>query len=349
MKTKQIKVGNVLIGGGAPIVIQSMTNTDTRDVVATLKQINELYNAGCQIARCAVPDMTAAHALGEICEKSPIPVVADIHFDYRLALESIAAGVQKVRINPGNIGSDDRVKAVVDAARAKNIPIRIGVNSGSVEKEILAKYGSPTPEALVESALYHASLLEKFDFTDICLSMKSSSVPYTMKAYQLASEKTDYPLHLGVTEAGTEYMGTIKSAAGIGGLLALGIGDTIRISLTDDPVKEIYAAKAILKAVGLNEDGVQVVSCPTCGRTRIDLIEIAKEVEQKVAGIKGKKLKVAVMGCAVNGPGEAREADLGIAGGDGVGLIFKKGEVIKKVPQAELVNALMDEINKFKE
>ena len=349
MKTKQIKVGNVLIGGGAPIVIQSMTNTDTRDAKATLKQINELYNAGCQIARCAVPDMTAAHALGEICEKSPIPVVADIHFDYRLALESIAAGVQKVRINPGNIGSDDRVKAVVDAARAKNIPIRIGVNSGSVEKEILAKYGSPTPEALVESALYHASLLEKFDFTDICLSMKSSSVPYTMKAYQLASEKTDYPLHLGVTEAGTEYMGTIKSAAGIGGLLALGIGDTIRVSLTDDPVKEIYAAKAILKVVGLHEDGVQVVSCPTCGRTRIDLIEIAKEVEQKVAGIKGKKLKVAVMGCAVNGPGEAREADLGIAGGDGVGLIFKKGEVIKKVPQAELVNALMDEINKFKE
>lgn len=349
MKTKQIKVGNVLIGGGASIVIQSMTNTDTRDVVATLKQINELYDAGCQIARCAVPDMTAAHALGEICEKSPIPVVADIHFDYRLALESIAAGVQKVRINPGNIGSDDRVKAVVDAARAKNIPIRIGVNSGSVEKEILAKYGSPTPDALVESALYHASLLEKFDFTDICLSMKSSSVPYTMKAYQLASEKTEYPLHLGVTEAGTEYMGTIKSAAGIGGLLALGIGDTIRVSLTDDPVKEIYAAKAILKAVGLNEDGVQVVSCPTCGRTRIDLIEIAKEVEQKVAGIKGKKLKVAVMGCAVNGPGEAREADLGIAGGDGVGLIFKKGEVIKKVPQAELVNALMDEINKFKE
>lgn len=291
MKTKQIKVGNVLIGGGAPIVIQSMTNTDTRDAKATLKQINELYNAGCQIARCAVPDMTAAHALGEICEKSPIPVVADIHFDYRLALESIAAGVQKVRINPGNIGSDDRVKAVVDVARAKNIPIRIGVNSGSVEKEILAKYGSPTPEALVESALYHASLLEKFDFTDICLSMKSSSVPYTMKAYQLASEKTDYPLHLGVTEAGTEYMGTIKSAAGIGGLLALGIGDTIRVSLTDDPVKEIYAAKAILKAVGLHEDGVQVVSCPTCGRTRIDLIEIAKEVEQKVAGIKGKKTK----------------------------------------------------------
>ncbi len=347
MKTKQIKIGNVSIGGGAPIVIQSMTNTDTRDAKATLKQINDLYNAGCEIVRCAVPDMQAAHALGEICEESPIPVVADIHFDYRLALESIAAGVQKVRINPGNIGSDDRVKAVVNAAREKNIPIRIGVNSGSVEKEILAKYSAPTPEALVESALYHVGLLEKFDFTDICLSMKSSSVPYTMKAYQLASEKTNYPLHLGVTEAGTEYMGTIKSAAGIGGLLALGIGDTIRVSLTDDPIKEIFAAQAILKAVGLNEDGVQVVSCPTCGRTRIDLIEIAKEVEQKAAGIKGKKLKVAVMGCAVNGPGEAREADLGIAGGDGVGLIFKKGEVIKKVPQDELVNALMDEIDKF--
>lgn len=347
MKTKQIKIGNVSIGGGAPIVIQSMTNTDTRDAKATLKQINDLYNAGCEIVRCAVPDMQAAHALGEICEESPIPVVADIHFDYRLALESIAAGVQKVRINPGNIGSDDRVKAVVNAAREKNIPIRIGVNSGSVEKEILAKYSASTPEALVESALYHVGLLEKFDFTDICLSMKSSSVPYTMKAYQLASEKTNYPLHLGVTEAGTEYMGTIKSAAGIGGLLALGIGDTIRVSLTDDPIKEIFAAQAILKAVGLNEDGVQVVSCPTCGRTRIDLIEIAKEVEQKAAGIKGKKLKVAVMGCAVNGPGEAREADLGIAGGDGVGLIFKKGEVIKKVPQDELVNALMDEIDKF--
>ena len=342
MKTKQIKVGNVLIGGGASIVIQSMTNTDTRDAKATLKQINELYDAGCQIARCAVPDMTAAHALGEICEKSPIPVVADIHFDYRLALESIAAGVQKVRINPGNIGSDDRVKAVVDAARAKNIPIRIGVNSGSVEKEILAKYGSPTPDALVESALYHASLLEKFDFTDICLSMKSSSVPYTMKAYQLASEKTEYPLHLGVTEAGTEYMGTIKSAAGIGGLLALGIGDTIRVSLTDDPVKEIYAAKAILKAVGLNEDGVQVVSCPTCGRTRIDLIEIAKEVEQKVAGIKGKKLKVAVMGCAVNGPGEAKHADYGIAGGIKEGYIFKKGQIIKRLPEEKLVDEFIN-------
>lgn len=346
-KTRQIHVGPVAVGGGAKIAVQSMTNTDTRDAVATLAQIRALADAGCEIVRCAVPDMDAARALADICEGSPIPVVADIHFDYRLAIESIAAGVHKIRLNPGNIGSDDRVKAVVQAARARNIPIRIGVNSGSVEKSILAKYGAPTPEALVESALYHASLLEKFDFYDICLSMKSSSVPYTMSAYQLAHEQTDYPLHLGVTEAGTEYMGTIKSAAGIGGLLALGIGDTIRVSLTDDPVKEIYAAQAILKAVGLNDDGVNVVSCPTCGRTRIDLIGIAKEVEQRVAGIHGKKLKVAVMGCAVNGPGEAREADLGIAGGDGVGLIFRKGEILRRVPQEELVDALMDEIAKY--
>lgn len=346
-KTRQIHVGPVAVGGGAKIAVQSMTNTDTRDAAATLAQIRALADAGCEIVRCAVPDMDAARALADICEGSPIPVVADIHFDYRLAIESIAAGVHKIRLNPGNIGSDDRVKAVVQAARARNIPIRIGVNSGSVEKSILAKYGAPTPEALVESALYHASLLEKFDFYDICLSMKSSSVPYTMRAYRLAHEQTDYPLHLGVTEAGTEYMGTIKSAAGIGGLLALGIGDTIRVSLTDDPVKEIYAAQAILKAVGLNDDGVNVVSCPTCGRTRIDLIGIAKEVEQRVAGIRGKKLKVAVMGCAVNGPGEAREADLGIAGGDGVGLIFRKGEILRRVPQEELVDALMDEIAKY--
>ena len=318
MHTRQIHVGGVTIGGGAPVVIQSMTNTDTRDPQATLAQIDALAKAGCQVVRCAVPDMQAAHALGEICEKSPLPVVADIHFDYKLALESIAAGVHKIRINPGNIGEDSRVKAVVQAARAKGIPIRIGVNSGSVEKEILAKYGAPVPEALVESAFYHVSLLEK----------------------------CDYPLHLGVTEAGTEYMGTVKSAAGIGGLLALGIGDTIRVSLTDDPVREIYAAQAILKAVGLNEDGINVVSCPTCGRTRINLIEIAKEVEQRTANIH-KKLKVAVMGCVVNGPGEAREADLGIAGGDGVGLIFRKGEILRKVPQAELVDALMQEIDAY--
>lgn len=346
-KTRQIQVGRVAVGGGAPVSIQSMTNTDTRDIQATLVQIHALADAGCDIVRCAVPDMEAAHALATICEKSPLPVVADIHFDYRLALESIAAGVDKIRLNPGNIGSDDRVKAVVKAARVRGIPIRIGVNSGSVEKSILARYGSPTPAALVESALYHAALLEKFDFYDICLSMKSSSVPITVQAYQLAHQKTNYPLHLGVTEAGTEYMGTIKSAAGIGGLLALGIGDTIRVSLTDDPVKEIYAAQAILKAVGRNDDGVNVVSCPTCGRTQIDLIGIAREVEQRVAGIRGKKLKVAVMGCAVNGPGEAREADLGIAGGDGVGLIFRKGEIVRKVPQNELVEALMHEIAQF--
>lgn len=346
-KTRQISVGSVQVGGGAPVSVQSMTNTDTRDAQATLEQIRALAAAGCDIVRCAVPDQAAARALEVICEQSPIPVVADIHFDYRLALDAIAAGVDKVRLNPGNIGGEDRVKAVVQAARARNIPIRIGVNSGSVEKSILAKYGAPTPEALVESALHHASLLEKFDFYDICLSMKSSAVPYTMRAYQLAHEQTNYPLHLGVTEAGTEYMGTVKSAAGIGGLLALGIGDTIRVSLTDDPVKEIYAAQAILKAVGLNDDGVNVVSCPTCGRTRIDLIGIAKEVEQRVAGIHGKKLKVAVMGCAVNGPGEAREADLGIAGGDGVGLIFRKGEILRKVPQEELVDALLQEIEQY--
>ena len=345
--TKQIHIGGVTVGGGAPIAVQSMTNTDTRDAAATLRQIGALADAGCDIVRCAVPDMEAAHALGEICEKSPIPVVADIHFDYRLALESLAAGVHKVRINPGNIGADERVRAVANEAARRGVPIRIGVNSGSVEREILAKFGGPTPEAMVESALYHVSLLNKFDFDDICISIKSSSVPYTMRAYQIMHEKTDYPLHLGVTEAGTEYMGTVKSAAGIGGLLALGIGDTIRVSLTDDPVKEIYAAQAILKAVGLNDDGINVVSCPTCGRTRIDLIGIAKEVEQRCLSIKGKKMKVAVMGCAVNGPGEAREADLGIAGGDGVGLIFRKGEIIKKVPQAELVDALMAEIANY--
>ena len=345
--TTQIQIGSVPIGGGAPIAVQSMTNTDTRDAAATLVQIDALAAAGCQIVRCAVPDMEAAHALGEICEKSPIPVVADIHFDYKLALEAIAAGVHKIRLNPGNIGSDDKVKAVVDAARLKHIPIRIGVNSGSVEREILAKYGSPCVEALVESAMYHVNLLQKFDFDDICVSIKSSSVPYTMRAYQMMHEQTNYPLHLGVTEAGTEYMGTIKSAAGIGGLLALGIGDTIRVSLTDDPVKEIGAAYAILKAVGLNEDGINVVSCPTCGRTRIDLIGIAHEVERRTASIQGKKLKVAVMGCVVNGPGEARDADLGIAGGDGEGLIFRHGEILRKVPQERLVDELMKEIEQF--
>lgn len=345
-QTKQIQVGGVRVGGGAPVAVQSMTNTDTRNAAATLAQIEALAAAGCHIVRCAVPDREAAEALREICAKSPIPVVADIHFDYRLALASIEAGVHKIRLNPGNIGGAERVHAVVKAAKERQIPIRIGVNSGSVEKEILAKFGGPTPGAMVESALYHVKLLNDCNFDDICISIKSSSVPDTMRAYLLAHEKTDYPLHLGVTEAGTEYMGTVKSAAGIGGLLALGVGDTIRVSLTDDPVKELYAANAILKAVGRNDDGINVVSCPTCGRTRIDLIGIAKEVEQRCASIRGKKLKVAVMGCAVNGPGEAREADLGIAGGEGEGLIFRKGEIVRKVPQDELVAALMEEIER---
>ena len=343
--TKQINIGGVPVGGGAPIAIQSMTNTDTRDAKATLAQIRALAEAGCDIVRCAVPDKTAAEALREICAGSPIPVVADIHFDYRLALAAIEAGVDKIRLNPGNIGGADRVQAVVKAAKERHLPIRIGVNSGSVEKHILEKFGGP--EAMVESALYHVKLLNDCDFDDICISIKSSSVPNTMQAYLLASERTSYPLHLGVTEAGTEYMGTIKSAAGIGGLLALGVGDTIRVSLTDDPVKEVYAAKAILRAVGRAEEGINVVSCPTCGRTRIDLIGIAKEVERRCAEIRGKKLKIAVMGCVVNGPGEAREADLGIAGGDGEGLIFRRGEILRKVPQERLVDELMDEIAHF--
>ncbi len=340
-QTKQIKIRDVLVGGGAPVAVQSMTNTDTRDAKATLAQIGALAEAGCHIVRCAVPDMQATEAMKEICAKSPLPVVADIHFDYRLALASMEAGADKIRLNPGNIGGAERVQAVVKLAKERGVPIRIGVNSGSVEKHILEKFGAPTPEAMVESALYHVGLLNDCGFDDICISIKSSSVPSTMRAYLLAHERTDYPLHLGVTEAGTEYMGTVKSAAGIGGLLALGVGDTIRVSLTDDPVKEIYAANAILRAVGRAEDGINVVSCPTCGRTRIDLIDIAKQVEQRCAAIHGKKLKVAVMGCAVNGPGEARGADLGIAGGDGVGLIFRKGEIVKKVPQERLVDELM--------
>ncbi len=344
--TKQIRIRDVLVGGGAPVSVQSMTNTDTRDAEKTLTQIKALAEAGCDIVRCAVPDMEAADALKKICAQSPVPVVADIHFDYRLALASIEAGVDKIRLNPGNIGGKDRVETVVEAAKERGIPIRIGVNSGSVEKGILEKFGGPTPEAMLESALYHVSLLNEFGFDDICISIKSSSVPDTMRAYMLADEKTDYPLHLGVTEAGTEYMGTVKSAAGIGGLLALGVGDTIRVSLTDDPVKEVCAAKAILKAVGLAEEGIDVVSCPTCGRTQINLIEIAHEVERRCAGIRGRKLKVAVMGCVVNGPGEAREADFGIAGGNGAGLVFRKGEIIKKVSQEQLVDALMDEIAK---
>ena len=337
--TKQIHVGSVAVGGGAPVSIQSMTNTRTDDVEATLKQIRELAAAGCDIVRVAVPDMDAARAVGKIKEQCPIPLVVDIHFDYKLALEAIAAGADKVRINPGNIGGEDRVKAVADACRQKNIPIRIGVNGGSLEKPLLAKYGGVCPEAMVESAFGHIKLLNKFDFDDICVSLKSSSVPMTMKAYQIMSLESDYPLHIGVTEAGTVRMGTLKSAVGIGGLLALGIGDTMRVSLSADPVEEVYAARDILKAAGIRWEGAELVSCPTCGRTRIDLIALAGEVEQRLKSV-DKPITVAVMGCAVNGPGEASAADCGIAGGVGEGLLFKKGEIIKKVPQDRLVDEL---------
>ena len=337
--TKQILVGGVSIGGGAPVTIQSMTNTRTDDVEATLHQIRTLAAAGCEIIRVAVPDMAAAKAVGKIKEGSPIPVVVDIHFDYKLALEAIAAGADKVRINPGNIGGADHVKAVAQACAQRGVPIRIGVNGGSLEKPLLAKYGGVCPEAMVESAFGHIQLLNQFDFDDICVSLKSSSVPMTMKAYQLMNQASDYPLHIGVTEAGTVRMGTLKSAVGIGGLLALGIGDTMRVSLSADPVEEVYAAKEILKAAGVRREGAELVSCPTCGRTRIDLIALANEVEERLKTV-DKPITVAVMGCVVNGPGEASAADCGIAGGVGEGLLFKKGEIIKKVPQEQLVDEL---------
>ncbi|MGI5963148.1 MAG: flavodoxin-dependent (E)-4-hydroxy-3-methylbut-2-enyl-diphosphate synthase [Lawsonibacter sp.] len=337
--TKQIQVGALPIGGGAPVSIQSMTNTRTDDVASTLKQIRALAAAGCDVVRVAVPDMAAARAVEKIKVDSPLPVVVDIHFDYRLALTAIEAGADKVRINPGNIGGEERVKAVADACRMRGIPIRIGVNGGSLEKEVLAKYGHVCPEAMVESAFRHIRLLNQFDFDDICISLKSSSVPITMKAYQLMREKSDYPLHVGVTEAGTVRMGTLKSAVGIGGLLALGIGDTMRVSLSADPVEEVYAARDILKAVGLRREGAELVSCPTCGRTRIDLIGLANQVEERLKGV-DRPITVAVMGCVVNGPGEASAADCGIAGGVGEGLLFKKGEIIKKVPQEQLVDEL---------
>ena len=337
--TRQIFVGGVPIGGGAPVTIQSMTNTRTDDVAATVAQIRRLAAAGCQIVRVAVPDLAAAKAVGAIKDQIDIPLVVDIHFDYRLALECVAAGCDKVRINPGNIGGEDRVRQVADACRQKGIPIRIGVNGGSLEKPILAKYGGVTPEALVESAFGHIRLLEKFGFTDICVSLKSSSVPVTMAAYRLMSEKSDYPLHLGVTETGTPRMGILKSAVGIGGLLALGIGDTMRVSLSADPVEEVYAARDILKAAGVRKDGPELVACPTCGRTRIDLIGLANEVEERLKSV-DKPITVAVMGCAVNGPGEASAADVGIAGGVGEGLLFRKGEIVKKVPQENLVDEL---------
>lgn len=344
-ETRKIKIGNkTFIGGDSRITVQSMTNTDTRDIKSTVNQIRNLEIAGCDIIRCAVPDMEAAKAIGEIAKQISIPLVADIHFDYKLALESIKNGVSALRINPGNIGSIERVKMVAEACNDKNIPIRIGVNSGSLEKELLAKYGKPCPEALVESALKSADILEKMNFRDIVISIKSSDVQTMINSYRLMSEKSDYPLHLGVTESGTPWRGTIKSSVGIGTLLAEGIGDTIRVSLTGDPVEEIKVGNEILKALGIKKGGIEFVSCPTCGRTQIDLIRIAKEIEDKLSSCK-KDIKVAIMGCVVNGPGEAREADIGIAGGKGEGIIFKKGEILKKVKEEDLVQELMKEID----
>lgn len=345
---RSVNVGGVGIGGEHEISVQSMANTDTRDVKATVAQIERLAEAGCQIMRVAVPDMEAAEAIAQIKKQISIPLVADIHFDYRLALEAIRGGVDKVRINPGNIGSRDRVKAVVDACRERGIPIRIGVNGGSLERNILEKYKSPTADALVESAMGHIKILEDLDFGDIVVSIKVSDVPTMIAAYRKFDKLSDIPVHIGVTEAGTKQGGIIKSSIGLGALLSEGIGNTMRVSLTADPIEEIYAAKDILKVLGLRKTGATLVSCPTCGRTRIDLIPLAEQVEKLIAGIE-KPIKVAVMGCAVNGPGEAREADIGIAGGDGVGLIFKKGEIIKKVSQDRLLEELKLELNKLLE
>lgn len=344
--TREISVGGVKIGGGAPVSIQSMLNRPNTDVEGCLEQIGALKKAGCDIVRLSVLDMEAAEAFGAIAERSPLPLVADIHFDYRLAIAAAEGGAAKIRINPGNIGGESNVRAVVDCCKAHHIPIRIGVNGGSLDKALLEKYGHPTPEALVESAFSHIALLEKYGFYDICVSMKSSNVPLMMQAYRLMHEKSDYPLHVGVTETGTEYMGTIKSAMGIGGLLCMGIGDTIRVSLTADPVREVVAAKAILKAAGLRKSGVNLISCPTCGRTKIDLIGLAGQVEKALETCE-KNITVAVMGCIVNGPGEAREADIGIAGGDGCGVIFVKGELKEKLPYDALLPALLSYIEEL--
>ena len=344
-KAKQVMAGNVPIGGGAPITVQSMLNVPSTDVEGSVAQAVALERAGCQILRAAIPNKEALALIPAIKKRVNIPLVADIHFDYKLALESVAAGIDKIRINPGNIGEDSRVKAVADACRTHGIPIRIGVNSGSLERHILAKYGSPTPEALVESALYHVSLLERFDFDDIVISLKASSVDSTVRAYELMAQQCSYPLHLGVTEAGTARMGLVKSAIGIGSLLQRGIGDTIRVSLTADPVEEIRAGDDILRALDL-KSGIKFVSCPTCGRTRIDLIGLANRVEQALQACQ-KNITVAVMGCAVNGPGEAREADLGVAGGEGEGLLFKKGKILRKVPEDQLLQALLEEVEKL--
>ncbi len=340
MKTRQIHVGGVPVGGGAPVSIQSMCSTPTHDVEATVAQIRQLASAGCDIVRVAVPDMAAARAIGAIKAQINIPLVADIHFDYKLALEVAAQGVDKIRINPGNIGSPDRVEAVAKTCMEQGIPIRVGVNGGSLERDLLAKYGGPTPEAMVESALGHVRLLEQYGFQDICISLKASSVPTTVQAYRQMAEHYDYPLHLGITEAGTQQMGILKAAAGIGGLLSMGIGDTIRVSLTADPVEEVLAARQILKAIGLRREGPELISCPTCGRTRINLIAMANEVEELLKSV-DKPITVAVMGCAVNGPGEARHADVGLAGGDGEGVLFRHGEIVAKVPEDRLIPELM--------
>ena len=341
--TRQINVGGVTIGGGAPVVIQSMLNTKTTDVEASLEQIRKLHAAGCQVVRLAVPNMEGARGFAEICKESPLPLVADIHFDYKLAIAAAEGGASKIRINPGNIGGEDRVKAVVDVCKDRGIPIRIGVNGGSLDKRLLEKYGHPTAEALVESAFEHLALLEKYGFYDTCVSMKSSTVPTMVKAARMFRERCDYPIHIGVTETGPVKMGLMKSAMGIGALLLDGIGDTIRVSLTDDPVEEVYAAKDILKAAGLRKEGINIISCPTCGRTRIDLIGLVNKVDEALKGCE-KPITVAVMGCVVNGPGEAREADIGIAGGDGWGMIFEKGEQKEKLPYDELLPALLKRI-----
>ena len=344
--TRTVNVGDVKIGGGNPVSIQSMCNTDTRDVASTVAQIKMLEDAGCEIIRVAVPDMEAAQAIAKIKQQINIPLVADIHFDYRLALECIKNGIDKVRINPGNIGSRDKVKLVADAAKSNSIPIRIGVNGGSLEKELVAKYGGATADALVDSAMGHIAILDELNFSDIVVSIKVSNVPVMLEAYRKFNKISDIPLHIGVTESGTERMGTVKSSVGIGALLSEGIGDTMRVSLTADPVKEIYLAKDILSVLGMRKDGVEFVSCPTCGRTQIDLIKIAREVEDRLKNM-DKNIKVAVMGCAVNGPGEARDADIGIAGGKGECLVFKKGVPVRKVPEQLAVGELMKDIEKL--
>ncbi len=342
-QSKKVKVGDIFIGGDSKITVQSMLNIPAYDTEGNIRQAKELETAGCEIIRIAVPDKESVKTLEEVKKNITVPLVADIHFDYKLALESLAAGADKIRINPGNIGSDEKVRAVADECRRRGVPIRIGVNSGSLEKEILASYGAPTPEAMAESALYHVRLLEKFDFDDIVISIKSSDVGNMIASYEKIASLCPYPLHLGVTESGTARMGLIKSSVGIGSLLTRGIGDTIRVSLTDKPVNEVYAGFDILKAVGIDKSTPRLVSCPTCGRTKIDLISLAKETEEKLKGVK-KNITVAVMGCVVNGPGEAKEADIGIAGGDGAAVIFRKGEVLRKVKEEDILNELMKEI-----